>query len=65
MYYLSAQVPFAEVVTLTSRGHYSTAQIIKLLGKIAVATPDHPQGRRPAADAAIDGGWVLMHWGRN
>jgi len=65
VYYLSSEVPFAEVVSLTTHRRYSTAQIIKLLGKIAVATPDQPQGRQPAPGAAIDGGWLLMHWGRN
>jgi len=65
VYYLSSEAPFAEVVSLTTHRRYSTAQIIKLLGKIAVATPDQPQGRQPAPGAAIDGGWLLMHWGRH
>ena len=63
VYYLSAAVPFAEGVSLTTRRRYSTAQVIKLLGHIAVPTPDQSKGRQPAVDAAIDDGWVLMHWG--
>lgn len=59
VYYLSAQVPFREVVSLTTQKRYRTAQLVKLLGKLST-----DRTTTAAADAAIDDGWLLMHWGR-
>lgn len=64
VHYLDGGMPFAELVSLTTRRELTPAQLNKLLGRIAV--PDDGPRARPAAGAAsaIRDGWVLMHWGR-
>lgn len=57
VYYLCAQIPFREVVSLTTQRRYRTAQLVKLLGTLST------EGAT-AGDSPVDDGWLLMHWGR-
>lgn len=64
VYYLSRKIPFTEVVTLTTHENYSTAQMIRLLGRIATPTTSARTHGKPGNRPAIHSGWLLMHWGR-
>lgn len=64
VYYLSDQVPFREVVSLTTAAPLSARQLQRLLGRIAVLTRP-ADGTGPAAyRAPIEVGWILVQWGR-
>lgn len=62
VHYLSDDSPFAEVVSLTTRQRLTLGRLNKLLGRIAV--PDPATARDRAPSAAVQDGWILMHWGR-
>jgi hypothetical protein len=64
VYYLADQVPFREVVSLTSAATLSARQLQRLLGRIAVLTRPADEADPAAYRAPIEAGWILVQWGR-
>lgn len=59
--YLSADIPFQTLVSLSGRRAISHHEAVRLIGRIAVLKSPNEKQR---ASIPITDGWVLMQWGR-